>query len=144
VAQLLFERQSTDYAANGVLAVAKRLRDNDYGPLYAPSIDTPKLTASFDIEPDSPAVDQLRSLKISGVELLTSAQADVSLKLQALFQSEPVPGEAILRKACELFGLPEHQVVHPELSDSAYVLTGTIGFKRPADIAIPKEGLVGE
>jgi hypothetical protein len=44
-----------------------------------------------------------------------------------------------VRKACELFGLPEKQIERLEAFGNNFVLTNTIGFKRPADISIPKE-----
>ena len=51
VAQLLFERQSADYALNGVHAIAKRLSDNEVAPLYLPSSDVPPVTIALDTEP---------------------------------------------------------------------------------------------
>ena len=140
VAQLLFDRQSADYAPNGINAVAKRLSDNEVAPLYLPNSDRPPVIFTFDTEPDTSAADQLRSLKVGEIELLTPAQNDDSLKLSTLFESDvPTDGGAIIRKACELFAIPIAQVERKELFDQGYVLTTTVGFKRPIDISIPKE-----
>ena len=140
VAQLLFGRQSAPYAPNAIYAVAKRLSDSDAAPLYRPNSDVPQVTIALDIEPDTAATDQLRSLKVGEVELLTAAQPDHSLRLSALFDSDgPMDGEAIIRKACELFVIPLAQVERKDLLDQGYALTNTIGFKRPIDISIPKE-----
>ena len=140
VAQLLFARQSAAYALNGIYAVAKRLSDNDVAPLYRPKSDVPRVTITFDVEPDTSATDQLRSLKVGEVELLTAAQPDHALRLSALFDSDGrTDGEAIIRKACELFVIPLEQVERKDLLDQGYALTNTIGFKRPIDISIPKE-----
>ncbi|MBX3516061.1 MAG: hypothetical protein KF815_03870 [Rhodospirillales bacterium] len=145
VAQLLFERQGADYAQHGVGAVAKRLLDNDFAPLYVPSVDLPPVAISLDIEPKTSALDQLRSIKVQDVELLTPAQSDEALKLSALFGTEaPVDGVAIVLKACELFAIPINQVERQELLGNVYNLTKTIGFKRPVDISIPKERPHGE
>ena len=95
---------------------------------------------TFDTDPDTSAADQLRSLKVGEIELLTPAQIDDSLTLSKLFESdEPPDGGAIIRKACELFAIPIAQVEQKELFDQGYVLTKTVGFKRPIDISIPKE-----
>ena len=145
VAQLLFERQSADYALNGVYAIAKRLSDNEVAPLYIPSSDVPPVTIALDTEPDTPTTDQLRSLRVGEVELLTAAQGDQSLRLSALFgRNRPASGAAIIQKACELFAIPIAQIERKDLFDQSYVLTKTVGFKRPIDISIPKEGSDGE
>ena len=145
VAQLLFERQSADYALNGVHAIAKRLSDNEVAPLYLPSSDVPPVTIALDTEPDTPTTDQLRSLRLGDVELLTAAQGDHSLRLSVLFgRNEPAGGAAIIQKACELFAIPMAQIERKDLFDQSYVLTKTVGFKRPIDISIPKERSDGE
>lgn len=145
VAQLLFDRQADDYAQNGVTAIAKRLTDNEFAPLYVPNVDLLVLTVSLDTEPDTPELDELRSMRINGVELLTAAQADDTLRLAALFETDRlVNGDAIVRKASELFAFPMKQVMRGELFEQAYTLTDTIGFKRPVDILIPKDKSLGD
>ena len=140
ISSFLFNRQSADYTLNGVHAVAKRLSDNDVAPLYLPNSDLPPVTVALDTEPDAPVRDQLRSLKIKDVELLTAAQLDDSLRLRALFRSYgPADAVAIIHKACELFSIPVAQLERTDLFDQVYALTDTIGFKRPMDISIPKE-----
>ncbi len=102
VAQLLFDRQSAPYATVAVGIVAKRVRDGDVGPVYVPRIDMPPVAVSLDTEQNSPELDELRSLRLDGVELLTPAQADEALRLAALFGVDsPVSGDDILRKACD-------------------------------------------
>ena len=64
VAQLLFERQSADYALNGVRAVRKRLSDNEVAPLYLPNSDVPPVTITLDTEPDTPRTDQIAKPQI--------------------------------------------------------------------------------
>ena len=140
VVQLLFARQSADYARNGVYAVAKRLSDNEAAPLYLPNSDCPKVSIALDIEPHSPTSNQLRSLRVGEVELLTPAQQKESLRLSALFDSVgPIDGKTIIEKACALFAIPMAQVDHENLFKQDYTLTAMIGFKRPEDIRIPKE-----
>ena len=140
VAQLLFERQSADYALNGVHAIAKRLSDNEVTPLYIPNSDVPPVGIALDTEPDTPTTDQLLSLRVGEVELLTAAQSDPFLRLSVLFGSDgPVGGAAIIQKACELFAMPIAQIKRKDLFDQSYALTKMVGFKRPIDISIPKE-----
>lgn len=140
LAQLLFSGQVEPYAANAVAVVRKRLMDNDQAPLYLPSVDVVPISAILDIESDSPGLDQLRSLRIADVELLTPAQHDETLRLSALFYpDQSVNGDVIVRKACELFALPEEQIELQGSFAQTYNLTENIGFKRPADVAIPKE-----
>ncbi|HEV2501857.1 MAG TPA: PIN-like domain-containing protein [Mesorhizobium sp.] len=144
IAQFLFERQGVDYAVHAVKAVAKRVGDNENHPLYLPSTERPDLDITLDTQPDTPLIDELRSIKVGAVELLTPAQSDDDLKLSALFAGEdPVLGDKLVRKACELFGLPEAQMRRTEVFGNAFKLTDTIGFKRPTDVSIPKEADLG-
>lgn len=145
MAQLLFDRQSAPYARHAIAAVAKRLQANEFLPLYMPSVDCPTVSIVIETEADTLAVNQLRSVKLGEAELLTAAQADPALNLAAVFGGvETQTGEAIVRKACELFGLPLGQIERIELFEQPYSLTRTIGFQRPADISIPKEITGGE
>ena len=145
VAQLLFEQQSSDYALKGISAVSKRLSDNEVAPLYLPNSDLPPVIIKLDTESDNPVSDQLRSFRVGHVELLTEAQPEDSLRLSTLFKSgESTNGDEIIHKACELFAIPIAQVERKDLFDYGYVLTKTIGFKRPIDISIPKEQPNGE
>ncbi len=140
VAQQLFERQAAPYAATAIDAVAKRLSDNDNRPVYVPRSDAEPVPVALDTEPNTPELDELRSLRIGGVELLTAAQADDSLRLASLFDpATPVSGDAIVRKACELYAIPLDQIESTAAFAITYSLTATIGFKRPVDISIPKE-----
>ncbi len=145
VAQQLFDMQSADYAPNAIWAVRKRLIDSDVAPLYLPTTDCPTVTISIDTEWNTPMSDQLRSLRIDAVELLTPAQSDDSLRLGALFDSNVlVDGASLVSKACELFTIPIAQVTRVETFEQSYALTDTIGFKRPNDIFVPKELPNGE
>jgi hypothetical protein len=99
--------------------------------------------AVFDIEPDTDLIDELRSLRLSGIEVLTPAQQDPALNLPALFApGQVVDGRAVVAKACELFGVPMAQVEPTDALDRVYALTPTIGFKRPASVFIPREDSV--
>ena len=107
VAKYLFDRQDADYAINSVYAVAKRLSDNSEAPIYIPSSALPIIPVALDTEENSSKSDQLRSLRVQGIELLTPAQPQASLNLIELFQDEElVDGRAIITKACELFAIP--------------------------------------
>lgn len=144
-AQQLFACQSAGFAGNSITAVAKRLSDNDVAPLYVPNVDRAPIAVSLDTEVNTPGLDELRSLRVAGVELLTAAQADDELRLAALFDAnKPVDGDAIVRKACELFSVPSDQVERTEAFTITYALTDTIGFKRPVDVSIPKEKTLGD
>lgn len=145
VAQQLFVRQSEAYAATAVAVIAKRLTDNDARPVYCPASDPGPVVVVLDTESDTPELDELRSLMVDGVELLTAAQADDALRLSALFAGcATVDGDALIRKACELFTIPIAQVDKMEAFSLNYSLTNTIGFKRPVDVSIPKEQPVGD
>lgn len=140
VAQSLFDRQAADYSGHAVGAVAKRLKDNEIHPLYIPDPSCPPVAVAIDTEPDTDMLDELASMKIGAVELLTPAQSDRGLQLKSLFPgSATLSGEQLIHKACELFGLPQAQVERSDLFDTAFSITPTIGFKRPASLQIPKE-----
>ena len=103
------------------------------------------MTIALDTEPDTPTTDQLRSFRVGEVELLTAAQGDPALRLGVLFGSnDPVGGDAIIEKACELFAIPIAQIERKDLFGQSYMLTKMVGFKRPIDISIPKERSDGE
>lgn len=145
VAQQLFRGQSMPFAVDAVSAVAKRVQDNDRRPIYVPTSDPVSVAVTFDTEPNTPDLDELQSLQVAGVELLTAAQADNALRLAALFDSAtPVDGDAIVRKACELFAIPIDQVESTEAFKLSFTLTDTIGFRRPVDVSIPKEQPIGD
>lgn len=140
VARFLFDRQPAAYALNSVRAVAKRLSDNEAAPLYLPNSACPKVAITLDTEPHTSATDQLRSLRVGEVELLTPAQQDESLRLSTLFDSTGLTdGGEIVREACNLFAIPLAQVECENLSKQGYTLTETIGFRRLEDIKILKE-----
>ncbi len=140
LAQHFFERQSYTYAVNPIDVVRKRISDNEYAPLYVPSKDCPTLQVSFDIQPDAFSLNRLCSLKVSNIEILTPTQIRDELRLTALFDgAEEIKGEAVLRKACELFAIPFAQVERLSAFDHSFTLTNTVGFKRPRDVALPHE-----
>jgi PIN like domain len=143
-AQQLFERQPMDYAAIAIGAVSKRIGDNDFRPVYVPTSDRSSVNVVMDTETNSAELDELRSLRIDDVELLTAAQADDALRLATLFDATvPVDGDAIVRKACELFAVPFEQVERSDAFKLRYAVSNTIGFKRPVDVSIPKEKSLG-
>lgn len=140
VAPQLFERQSAAIAASAIDVVARRLNDNEFRPLYIPTVDIVPISIALETEANAPNIDELRSLLVGRVELLTAAQSDEKLRLSAIFGSRAlVGGDAIVQKACELFAIPIGQVEHAEAFPLRYSLTDTIGFKRPVDVSIPKE-----
>ena len=141
VAQLLFERQARGYALHAVHAVSKRLVDNDRAPLYVPDVGLPPVRVSIETVASGRVVDRLRSVKVGRVELLTPAQSDPLLRLSSLFGADlRADNASLVRKACEYFGMPVKQVECKDRPDRTYALTSTLGFKRPADVSVPKEG----
>lgn len=144
-AQQIFERMTASYAMHGVNAVAKRLQDNPFRPVYIPDADAARVDVSLDTEVNTPGLDEIRSLRVRGVELLTPAQADDGLRLASLFDtSAGLDGDALVRKASELFAFPVEQVERTEAFDLIYSVTPTMGFKRPVDVSIPKEQALGD
>lgn len=140
VAQFLFDKQAFDFADHAVATVAKRLKDNEFRPLYIPDQARPDVVVSLDTEPDTAMLDELASMRIDNVELLTPAQVDEGLRLTTLFPNEAqLSGPQLFRKASELYLLPEAQLKRGDLFDCSFSLTPTIGFKRPSEIKIPKE-----
>lgn len=138
--ELLFEKQASAFAAIPIAALSKRLSDNEKAPVYVPDIARPVIGAIFDIEPNTDLLDELRSLKINGFEILTPAQHDGALKLSSLFPIDGLAdGRIILAKACELFAVPLDQIEHTERGERAFNLTPTLGFKRPDSVFAIKE-----
>lgn len=132
VADLLFARQTTIYASKAIGALVKRIAASGKPrPLYVPNVEAPRLSMEFDIESDTDSIDQLSSLRVSDVELLTLGQADPNLSLENLFSGfDAIDVELLKRKACELYGLPFEQVDTPSHTSNSFTLAPTIGFKQ--------------
>ena len=140
LARHFFERQFCVYASTPIDVVRTRILDNEFAPLYVPNKDCPTLQVAFDIQPDALQSNRLCSLRIGDIEILTPTQLSDELNLRALFDSaEEITGEAVLRKACELFALPFAQIERVSTFDHSFTLTSTVGFKRPRDVAMPQE-----
>ena len=111
VAQLLFSRQSKDYATNAIFAVVKRLSDNNFAPMYLPNTDSPQIDVTLDVETDYSDPHHLTSLRVGEIELLAPAQSDGSLRLRSIFDNQnKVAQEPLMKKASELFCLPFEQM----------------------------------
>lgn len=144
VAQLLFSRQSKDYATNAIFAVVKRLSDNNFAPMYLPNTDSPQIDVTLDVETDYSDPHHLTSLRVGEIELLAPAQSHGSLRLRSIFDNQnKVAQEPLMKKASELFCLPFEQMRYRNPFEHEYTLSETIGFKRPMDLRIPKESSNG-
>lgn len=128
------------FAANAAKVVGKRVLNNERSPLYAPTEEA--VEVRFDVEPETMESDELRSLKIAGVEVLVAAQDEAGLRLCEMLGGDTVSAAELLAIAAELFALPpERLVVQGDEVDEvdAYKLTDTIGFRQPSQVARIKE-----
>lgn len=117
--------------------IAQRLAGNDRRPLHSPDISD--LECRFDTESETMEPDELRSLKIGGVEVLTAAQDNPALRLRDLFGTSSATGAEILERAAMLFVLPSRMLDTGADGDYEYTLTETIGFRPPAQVFHNKE-----
>lgn len=120
------ERPYADMAIN---VVAERLNNNARSPLFVPGAGD--LEARFEIEAETMEVDELRSLRIGGVEVLTAGQDDVTLQLRSLFGDARATEGAILARAAVLYVIPPSHLVFESNDVTEFYLTETIGFRSP-------------
>lgn len=137
VAPKLLEQLARPFADAGAKVIGKRLLNNDRYPLFVPTEET--VDAAFDVETEGGEADQLRSLKISGVETLAPAQEDSALRLRDLLGAETATGAAILELAAGLFSIPLATLDARGDEASEYWITDTIGFRTPDQLARSKE-----
>lgn len=145
--QQLFRLQERDSLQDAILVIGRRLKDNDYRPIYIPAPRLTQLVLGFETNPRGESPGQLAQLSVELpgqpeplVRLLTPVQSDPNLNLATRLGSKaPIGGEAILRIACELFALPFDLVAdHPSFAHD-YTLTDAIGFRRPSEVLLIKE-----
>lgn len=133
----LFSALEQPYADVCAKVIRQRLASNTRQPLYAPGDGL--VECVFDVEVETMERDELRSLKIAGIETLTAAQEADHLRLRAIMSAEVTTGGAILEQAARLFTLP------PELLDAVgddvteYTLTETVGFRSPEQVSHNRE-----
>jgi hypothetical protein len=136
-ATMLIERLGRPFADIAASVIAKRLLGNDRYPLFVPTEEA--VDAAFDIETEGGEADQLRSLKINGVETLAVAQDNPAYRLRDLLGAETATGAAILALAAGLFSIPLTTVDAHGDGASEYLITETIGFRTPDQLARTKE-----
>lgn len=134
---LLFERLDRPYADPAAAVITRRLDRNARRPLFAPA-DT-SIECRFDTESESMEKDELRSLKIDGVETLVAAQAEPSLRLRDLIGLDSASGAEILAQAAAHFALPTRILDAAGDEDSIYHLTETIGLRPPDQVSRNRE-----
>lgn len=135
-AQILarLDRPAADVA---VRVIAQRLAANERRPIYSPG--TGQLECRFETEAETMEVDELRSLKIDGVEVLTAAQDDPGLRLRDLVGGATVTGGDILDRAAAIFVIPRALLDAGGDEATEYSLTETIGFRPPSNVFHNKE-----
>lgn len=134
---LLFETLERPFADPAAAAITNRLDRNERRPLFAPA--DAMLECRFDTEAESMETDELRSVKIGGVELLVAAQAEPTLRLRDLIGADTATGGEILTQAVALFALPANRLDADGDEDSTYHLIDTIGFRAPDQVARVRE-----
>jgi PIN like domain len=130
------DRPSADVA---VKVIAQRLAGNVRQPLHSPG--TGELECRFETEVETMEADEVRSLKIGGVEVLTAAQDDPGLRLRDLVGGGTATGGDILDRAAALFVIPRDLLTAGGDEATEYSLTETIGFRPPAHVFHNKEAL---
>jgi hypothetical protein len=130
------DRPSADVA---VRVIAQRLAGNERQPLHSPG--TGELECRFETEVETMEADEVRSLKIGGVEVLTAAQDDPGLKLRDLVGGAIATGGEILDRVATLFVIPRHLLTAEGDEATEYSLTETVGFRPPAHVFHNKEAL---
>ena len=147
IAQQLFWLQTQEFASNPIFVISRHLREAEFRPIYIPASEATDVHLTLDTDPHGSSPSQLASLRFDPasptthrVELLTPVQADPSFRITDLFGSHAqIKGSAVIKRACELYALPESQVADDPSIDTDYSYTETLGFKDPSRVRIPTE-----
>jgi len=135
---MLLELMTRDWALNVVKAITARLTANARIPLWIPDAAESAIPCIFDIETETVIPDELRSMKINGVELLIAAQNDERYRLRSLFDSDMVPSSELLDRVASLYIVPRQCLSEDETS-APFALTDTIGFRPPDQVFRSRE-----
>lgn len=136
-ATMLLERLDRPFADAAASVVGRRLLSNERHPLFVPGEAT--TDATFDVETEGGEADQLRSLKINGVETLAASQDDAGRRLRELLGADVATGAAILEVAAGMLSIPLAAFDAHGDESSEYRLTETIGFRNPDQLSRSKE-----
>lgn len=137
-ARLLTESSGDDRLSPAIDAIRRRLLANDRRPVVVPDPMATAVPAAFDVEPHSMEQDQLRGLRVDGVELLIAVQPVERLQLRNALAAERATGERIVELACDLFALPRDRL-KVDGAETEYLITPTIGFRTPETVSRNKE-----
>jgi hypothetical protein len=140
IAGLLFQRQGAVYAGPAIMTLQKRFVGIERRPLYLLNPTKPSIEVHLDIVPDTYGEVILGSLRISGEEVFTRAQADSTLRLSTYFEEGlEASGLQLVTRACELFSVPLDQVQPNDDFDRIFKFDPTAGFKRLDSVYLDKE-----
>lgn len=137
IASFLLSAPSQPFGELPSQVIAKRLSSNDRRPLHIPLETT--VECQFETASEASESDLLRSLKVSGVELLLAAQIEPALVLETLTGADHCTGTEILRTAAELFGLPYERMDAGGDDQSTFLIPEGMGFKDPTKVFRAKE-----
>lgn len=139
VAEQLFSHQTAVFAPAAIAALKRRF-SSFKRPIYVPSgMETP-LLVKFTSSQNPDVLDELASMTVRDLELLTPAQSDPALNLRTLLSSNVVSADALRRKACEVFALPIALSEIDSAFDRSFTLPDLLGFKRPEAVYVPENG----
>jgi hypothetical protein len=132
--QTLFALQAEPFALIPIRALLDRLNKTERVPLYLPDPLAPIIVVSFHAHGDREPPTLLRSVRVRGLDLITPAQGDPTLRLSARLGGEPATPGLLVRQAADLYGLPLAQLDPKVDVDLAYTFEATVGFKAPRDV----------
>lgn len=138
VARLLLARLGNSEATGAVQTIRRRLLGNERRPVVVPEATSERLIVTLDIEPHTMEENQLRSLKVGGLELLIAVQPDPELRLRDLFGDSSTTRARLLLRSAELYGLPRDRFSQDD-DETSYALTADIGFRAPDTVFRTKE-----
>lgn len=137
VLHLLLQHQSSLFAKLAIGVLRVRMNRADRLPLYVPENVPGELPWVIDIDPEAVGAEQVASLRIRGVEVLTLTQGASEYRLSQVFEGRTtVLGGSLVERACSLFGVPVAQLSQSADSDRAFAFSETTGFLNPSTVGI--------
>jgi hypothetical protein len=140
--ETLYALQTESWALAPIKAILQRLKANKQVPIYAPNAMAPRLKLICRAHGDRDPPNQLRSLQVRGLDLVTAVQPDRTLQLSVRLGGEPAAPHRLAELAAALYGLPLALLdLEADVTD-AFELDELIGFRHPRDVWLTPEELL--
>ena len=132
---------SEPYARNALQAVNSIVDRRPNRPIYVLSSDGKPIVVKFIMREELVAESKLLAgLMIDGLDVLTPAQGEESLRLEKIFEGRtPISGSDLVAEACKIFGVPRSLITSESDLEQEFEYEASTGFEDPSILFNSKE-----